>query len=213
MGKTPRERVILTLLPAIIAVCGYLLFFSRDKELKAAVEALESARSAQVEPSVVYDEQLKLDDLQDESSRLKGEKSTLSAQKRELAAIRETVPSARTDALRQLSRMLWARGLHPFNESGVEETDSKTAPSFDSVIKALAPPTPPPNLFNPESAAVETPASKRLWQIQFYGRYGDVVSALESLRDSGLPIIPVSLTMSEARRETAWRSWTLLIWL
>jgi hypothetical protein len=40
-----------------------------------------------------------------------------------------------------------------------------------------------------------------------------VAAALESLRDSGLPIIPVSITMSETRHETNWRSWTLLLWL
>jgi len=213
MGKTPRERLLLTLLPAIVAVCGYMLIYDRTKDLTAANEALAAAKSAQVSPDAVFVERMKLDDLREESDRLKAEKTTLEARKKELASIRQTTPAARTEALRQLSHMLWDRGLHLYQESAPEATDSQTSPSFEAVIRSLTPPAPPPNLFNPESSTPVVPEAKHLWQVRFYGRYSDVAAALESLRDSGLPIVPVSITMSETRQETNWRSWTLLLWL
>jgi hypothetical protein len=214
MGKTPRERVLLTLLPAILAVCGYVLIFDRSADLKAATAALESARSAQVSEDTVIIERMKLADLREQADLLKTEKNKLEERRRGLAAVRQTAPAVRAEALRQLSNMLWNRGLHPYQESAVEGADAQTSPSFDEVIRGLATPTgSTPGVLNPTPSGDPTAGSRRLWQIRFYGRYGDVASALESLRDSGLPIIPVSLTMSETRNETTWRSWTLLLWL
>jgi len=214
MGKTPRERIIVTLLPAILALCGYMLFFNRDADLKAAINSLESARSAKVGEETVFVERTKLADLRDESVEMKAEKAKLEERRTELAAIRQTAPAVRAEALRQLSNMLWSCRLHPYQESPADSADSQMSPSFDEVIRGLsAPTTPTTGVLNPAPAGEPTAGSRRLWQIRFYGRYGDVATALESLRDSGLPIIPVSLTMAESRSETTWRSWTLLLWL
>jgi hypothetical protein len=214
MGKTPRERILVTLLPAILALCGYMLFFNRSDDLKGAVESRESARSAAVDQDAVLMERMKLADLREKSNELKADKTKFEARRKELALVRQTAPAVRAEALRQLSSMLWSRGLHPFQESPADSSDSQVSPSFDEVIRGLATPTTPtPGDLNPASDGDPTANSRRLWQIRFYGRYNDVTTALESLRDSGLPIIPVSLTMSEARSETTWRSWTLLLWL
>jgi hypothetical protein len=214
MGKTPRERVLITLLPAILALCGYVLIFDRSDNLKAATASLESARSAQVSEESVFLERMKLSDLREQADLLKAEKTKLEERRKELAAVRQTAPAVRAEALRQLSAMLWNRGLHPYQESAVEGSDSQTSPSFDDVIRGLAAPSgSTPGGLNAMPTGDPTANSRRLWQIRFYGRYGDVASALESLRDSGLPIIPVSINMSEVRHETTWRSWTLLLWL
>jgi hypothetical protein len=218
MGKTPRERVLITLLPAILAVCGYLVLYDRSKDLKAANEALAAARSAQVSQQTVFEERMKLADLQEESTRLKAEKGELETRRKALASVRDAAPAVRAEALRQLSNMLWKKGLHPYQESPVDSNDTQqTSQTFDEVLRTLAAPSPTavttPGAFNAAPVGDPTAAKQRLWQIRFYGRYGDVAAALETLRDSGLPIIPVSITMSETRVETNWRSWTLMLWL
>jgi hypothetical protein len=214
MGKTPRERLLVTLLPAILAACGYMLLYDRSKDLKAATEALEAARSARVSDETVFIERMKLADLRDDAEKVKTEKTALEARRKQLAAVRDAAPNVRAEALRQLSNMLWSRGLRPYQESAVEGSDAQTSQAFEDVIRGLAAPPPTtPGVLTAAPTGDPTAAKHRLWQIRFYGRYGDVAAALESLRDSGLPIIPVSITMSETRHETNWRSWTLMLWL
>jgi hypothetical protein len=218
MGKTTRERVLITLLPAILAVCVYLLSFDRTKELTAANEALESARTAQVSEQAVFEERTRLDDLRKASEREKAEKAKLDQQRKELAEIRGARSAVRTDAMERLLNILWSRDLYPYQEGPVEGAQLETSSAFDEVMRGLQPPASRENAITPAGppAAASSPPpdpAKRLFHVRFYGRYGDVFAALEQLRDADLPVIPVVIHMSQAQPETTWRSWMLVVWL
>ncbi|MCE9608292.1 MAG: hypothetical protein K8U03_25685 [Planctomycetia bacterium] len=199
MGKTPREQMLVMLLPALLVIGGYVLGYSRDSELKAASKSLEALRPSAVSPMDVVAEKLKLENSQEKLDGVKKEKTEWDARWKSLGAMQITEPQLRTNALRQISKMLWDRGLYPFEESAATNSGD-LPPSFQEALNRL----------NKDNTS---PGTTRLWKIRFYGRYADVLETLESLRDSGSSVIPVALSMSETSSETAWRSWTLLLWI
>lgn len=201
MGKTPREQLLLMLLPALAVVGGYMLAFNRSKELEASQTALEAMRPTAVSKFDVEDEKKKLVAARAKQEQLKKEKTALDARWLALGAGRDSNPGARVTAVHHLSKMLWDRGLRTIEEApATSENTGELPPSFQDALTKLK--------GDQQSSIVQ-----RLWQIKFHGRYDDVLETLESLRDSGSTAIPVGLSMSEASTETAWRSWTLLLWL
>src|SRR4029079_13598185 len=132
--------------------------------------------------------------LAEKQQELKQEKEAIDARWTHLTSFPSTTPAKRAASLRQLTRMLGDRGLYPFEESPADQGGQQLPASFDDVLKRLA--------TNGNSSA-------RLWQIRFYGRYADVVDTLSSLGESDVALVPVGLTMSEAKPETSWRVWTL----
>lgn len=200
MGKTPRERLLIMLLPALVIVGGYLMGYARDKELEAARAGLASARASAVSYMDVLAEQEKIADVRSQLDEIKKEKTQLDARWSRLGSMHEREAGTRIDSVRTLSKMLWDCGLHSFEESIADDGLGELPPSFQGALRRL----------KGDSAPV---ATHRLWKIRFIGRYADVMEALESLRDSGSPIIPVSISMSETRADTQYRSWTLLLWI
>lgn len=200
MGKTPREQMLIMLLPAFAVVGGYMLGYNRDAELSTARNALAAARPTAASAIDVATERMKLEAVQEKAEEIKKEKAVFDDRWKALGSVRQSEPAARAFALQKLSKMLWDRGLYPFEESAATEGTSEIPPSFQEVLTRL-------NADKPASGA------QRLWRIRFYGRYADVLETLESLRDSGSSVIPVGLSMSESRTETSWRSWTLLLWI
>jgi hypothetical protein len=200
MGKTPREQMLIMFFPAFIVVAVYMLGYNRDAELTTARNALAAARPTAVSLDDVEFERLKMDDLEAKKEVVQKEKAVLDARWAALGSVRQSEPAARAFALQKLSKMLWDRGLYPFEESAAPDGSADLPPSFQEVLTKLAGDKP-------------TTGGQRLWKIRFYGRYADVLETLESLRDSGSSVIPVSLSMSESRAETSWRSWTLLLWI
>ncbi|MBA4019317.1 MAG: hypothetical protein C0483_19295 [Pirellula sp.] len=216
MEQSNRDRVLAMLLPAILIALGYFLFFNEQKTLDEARAGLLSAQAAAVSPEAVGMQRMRLAEMQKEASDLKTATALLMERRKELASVGSISPVMRTQALRKLSGMLWERGLFPFEESALQGESTRLSPSFDGVLKTLAGP-PAGTTVNPFSpppvVSSNTSGEQRVWRIRFYGRYSDVLETLEALRDSGSPIIPISLTMSESRTETQWRSWTLLLWI
>lgn len=217
MEQSNRDRVLAMLLPAILIGVGYFLFFSEQKTLDEARAGLEAAKSSAVGPEAVGLQRMKLAAMQKESSDLKAATTLLMERRKELASVGSISPIMRTQALRKLSGMLWERGLFPFEESSLQGESTRLSPSFDGVLKTLAGPpagtTVNPFAPQPPTNSNAAAGEQRVWRIRFYGRYADVLETLEALRDSDSPIIPISLTMSESRTETQWRSWTLLLWI
>ncbi len=217
MEQSNRDRILAMLLPAILVGVGYFLFFNEQKSLDEARAGLQAAQIAAVGPEAVGLQRMKLAELQKEDGELKAATTMLMERRKELASVGSISPVMRTQALRKLSGMLWERGLFPFEESSLQGESTRLSPSFDGVLKTLAGPPAGTavNPFSPPPVASSNNigGEQRVWRIRFYGRYADVLETLEALRDSDSPIIPISLTMSESRTETQWRSWTLLLWI
>jgi len=197
MNSETRDTVLRLLLPALLIGAGYIALFSRSGELSAAQAALEAARAAAVDDFAVQRARMEAAKKDAEKLDVQKEKGELDARWLQLTSFSAGSPAQRASALRQLTRMLWDRGLYPFEESPAEGSGQMPA-SFGDVLKRLTP--------------TGSAAQPRLWQIRFYGRYSDVVDALTSLGDTDLALVPVGLTMSDARPETSWRVWTLLLW-
>jgi hypothetical protein len=197
MGNTPRERLLIMLLPALIVVGGYVLGYARDKELEAARAGLETARKSEVPYMDVVDAQEKVDEANAKLAQVKKQKSELEARWRKLGSVHNREAHDRNHAVKEVSRMLRDRGLHSIDES---MADDELPPSFQSVLTQLNGDQPPQS-------------SRRLLKIRVVGRYAEVLEALESLRDSGSPVIPISLSMSDIRPDTPYRSWILLLWI
>lgn len=217
MEQSNRDRILAMLLPAILIGVGYFLFFNEQKTLDEVRAGLQAAQVAAVGPEAVGMQRMKLAELQKEADDLKAATTMLMERRKELANVGSISPVMRTQALRKLSGMLWERGLFPFEESSLQGEATRLSPSFDGVLKTLAGP-PAGTVVNPFSpppvaSSASAGGEQRVWRIRFYGRYADVLETLEALRDSDSPIIPISLTMSESRTETQWRSWTLLLWI
>jgi len=200
MGKTPRERLLIMLLPALIVVGGYVLGYARDKELEAARAQLESARKTAVSYMDVIAAQDNVDVARAKLEEIKKEKAGLDARWAKLGLLHEREAHDRNHAIKEVTRMLRDRGLHSIDESSADDDGSDLPPSFQSVLAQLNDGKPPA-------------ASRRMLKIRVVGRYADVLEALESLRDSGSPAIPIGISMSEIRPDTAYRSWTLLLWI
>lgn len=197
MGNTPRERLLIMLLPALIVVGGYVLGYARDKELEAARAGLEAARKSAVSDMEVSDAQDKVDLARAKLEEVKKEKSELVSRWTKLGSVHSREAHDRNHAVKEVSRMLRDRGLHSIDES---MADDELPPSFQSVLTQLNGDQPPQS-------------SRRLLKIRVVGRYAEVLEALESLRDSGSPVIPISLSMSDIRPDTPYRSWILLLWI
>ncbi|MBL9095117.1 MAG: hypothetical protein JNL96_28120 [Planctomycetaceae bacterium] len=198
MDKAARERVLAVLLPTILIGAGYFMVFNRHKDLEAARADLAATELSALPPEAVGVQLVELEKLRKKQDELKADKARLAERRAELAAVGNPPPVIRTQALRRLSAMLWSQGLYPFEESPLEG-EGQLSPMFDETVRKLV--------------GTNSRGDKRLWQIRFYGRYSDVVATLETLHKSESPVIPISLTMSESKIDTDWRSWTLLLWI
>ena len=197
MDTAQRDAVLRMLIPALGVVITYIGFFNKQAELTAAQASLQSAQAAAVSPDDLFPVRMRMSDLSDEQALLRQEKTAMDERWTRLAQLPTTNAGQRASALRQLTRMLWDRGLVPFEES--PETASGQLPgSFDDVIKRISGST--------------APSQSRIWRVRFYGRYRDVADTLASLGDLDVALVPVGLTMSEAHPDTDWRMWTLLLW-
>jgi hypothetical protein len=197
MNSETRDSVLRMILPAFVIGIGYYFFFSRGEELIQARSNLEAAEASAVSEVDVALARMKSAELSAEQAKVHKSKETIDQRWTRLTAFPTSSPAKRAAALRQLTHMLFDHGLYPFEESPAEGTEQLPG-SFDGIVKKLT--------------AGGTATQTRLWQIKFYGRYSDVAETLASLGDLDVALVPVGLTMSEAKTETAWRVWTLLLW-
>jgi hypothetical protein len=196
-GAETRDSVLRMILPGLLIALGYVFFFSRGEELRTAQSGLESAQASAVSEMDVAVARLKTVELAAERDGLQKEKDAVEGRWSRLTAFPVSTPAKRAAALRQLTHMLWDHDLYPFEESPAGES-SQLPGSLDGVVKRLT--------------SNGTASQPRLWQVKFYGRYADVADTLAALSDLEGAVVPVGLTMSEAKPETAWRVWTLLLW-
>lgn len=201
MSSQTREKLIIMFFPAVMVAAIYMLSFSKGSLVSPKAQELEAARTAAVPQAVVTAERAKLADLKSQVAKLNDEKRGLDARWLTMVSRRDVGAQARAEACQRLMRMLWKQGLFTIEESLVEGGSQKLPSALEETIKRL-------------SEGNSTTAETRIWKVRFLGRYPDVMATLKSIStDTGGTIIPVSISMSEARLETDWRSWTLLVWM
>lgn len=226
MARTPREQNILTALPALLVLIVYLLSFSRQAELTQAAASLEAARAAAVSPAAVDVERTALAQQTTEHNALKGELTKLQQHKAELVEHQRREPGARAGAMRRVTRILWDHGLTTIAESAVEGGQGQLPDGVQNALRRLAAANPPTSANAPTdprlaAAANEAPAAAptgaqntQLWEVRFYGKYANVLTALEKLAGTDLNAVPVGLKMDKTHPESdGWRIWTLTLWL
>lgn len=203
MNSAQRDVVLRMMLPGLGIVVMYFFGFNQQAQLSAAHEILEGAKAAAVSPIEIFPVQQDLNAESEKQAGLKKDKEAMDLRWTRLTALRSSDPAQRANALRQLTKMLWDRGLVPYEESaeGGATGQGQLPGSFDEVMKKIA--------TTPGGTA---PAQAKLWRIRFYGRYSDVAATLSQLGKTDLALVPVGLTMSEAHPDTDWRLWTLLLW-
>jgi hypothetical protein len=203
MNSAQRDVVLRMLLPALAIAVLYFFAFNEHAQLIAANEILEGAKAAAVSPQEIAPVRESLAKLNAEQAEMKQKKLAMDERWTRLTTLRSNTPAQRASALRQLTKMLWDRGLVPYEEAPEAggSGQGQLPGSFDDVIKKIS--------TTPNGSA---PPQARLWRIRFYGRYSDVAATLSLLGDTELALVPVGLTMSEAHPDTDWRMWTLLLW-
>lgn len=204
MNSAQRDAVLRMLLPALGIVVMYFFGFNEQAQLTAAYEGLAGAKAAAVSPMDIFPVQAELDGEIQKQVGLKKDKEAMDGRWARLTTLRSNDPFQRASALRQLTKMLWDRGLVPYEESadGGASGQAQLPGSFDEVIKKIS----------TTKEGTAPPAQAKLWRIRFYGRYGDVAATLSQLGKTELALVPVGLTMSEAHPDTDWRLWELLLW-
>lgn len=199
MDSASRDAFLRLILPAVAVVGIYSYWFNKQPELTQARTTLENARASAVGPTALFPVRKQLGDLARKETELKQAKSGIEERWSRMTALPEAGAAKRAASVRQLTRMLWDRGLLPFDESA-DATEVGTPASFDDAVRRL-------------TAKGGATGGKRLWKVRFYGRYADVADTLSAIGDLDAAMVPVGLTMSETNLDTEWRMWTLVLWI
>lgn len=187
---TPRERMLLLVLPAALVVMGYSIFFNARhmQALTRSTRDLNQAREKNRTQAIALDGPA----LDREITRLATEKATL---QRQLDVFRgsEATAAQRIEALVQVGALLRRHGLVVIEEGPAAA--GMNAPQ--TTVRGVAKSSP------------GTPAPERVWQIRFLGPWGSVQEALAEMRGFEAGCFPINLTMAEPTPGVAARDWTL----
>src|SRR5439155_23578625 len=108
----------------------------RSGELRDTQSKLEAAQASAVDAVAVQAARAQSASLASDRTKLQQDKDALDARWSQLVAFPASSPAKRAAALRQLTRMLWDRGLYPFDESPAKDNGQLPA-SLDDVMKRL----------------------------------------------------------------------------
>lgn len=211
-----RDKWIMMLLPAVAIVLLYIWLYSEQGNMFIARRELEKARAGAATPAQLAAARTRLAGLQQDQVKVKAERKALDDRWTALGTTRNLSPAARAEAFQRLSRTIWKGGLFTVEEAPLEGNNTQIPASLDEMFKRLANNNPTGGNAPAGNAAagnVAISSQQRLWKVRFLGRYKDVRAMLETLATEDTPIIPVSISMSQAPLETDWRNWTLLVWM
>lgn len=198
MNRSPRERLLITLFPAILVIVVYGLFLSRHARLQATRNELLGVRAKAATNVDVQAKQLELKRVEDELASYRTQQAELQQRWDRLVDQRYRTATKRHAGWAHLSSVLWQRGLQTYEEEPVTG-DARVPASLEAALQKL-------------TKGVVTPQN-RLMKIQFQGRYADVLAALEAIANHDTLMIPVSIEMTADEPDAPWRLWTLLVWI
>lgn len=197
---TTRERVLLMIAPAVTVIAVYAWLLFPKQELQQAEQALEAARQAEPSLTEFKAREYRLSQLEEQLSRAREELAVWEQRRREVLGRRGSGSSAQLAAVQDLTSLFVSRGLHLVDEGPLDgESNMRLPGPLSRAEEAI------------RGSSAEVP--RTLWRLRFHGPYPDVLAVVSHLAETGHQAIPVQLVMEEAKAETAWRTWTLVIWI
>ncbi len=203
MKLTEREQLVVTLLPAVVIVAGYVWLspvFSRGKPLGTLRQEYAEAEEAAVRPVELMSQRAQVSSLEKQIDELGTEKRSLQSRVEETCG-RLSGNRKRIRSLDALTGLFRRHGLAIVEDCPAEDGHEVKLPAAmaEATDRLL-------------SSSQERTGQVRC--IHFVGRYMDVLAALEELAgDRSSAAVPVGLNMSEADVATDLRKWSLLVWL
>lgn len=199
IAVTPREKALLIVLPALAIFIVYTLVFAKApiQRLKVLQSQVDATRLKLPRPHEIPEAEARIADLQqrigDADARLSEIRHALSR-----ISVSGTNNLERLAGGEDLSA-LWRR----FGLVLLEQRETEDG--------ANALPVP---LQHAAAKAQRLRASRvaRLWEIRLLGTFWQLQSALDELADSAIPVMPVSLEMSESPNGGAPKSWRIRVW-
>lgn len=196
---TPREKLLLTILPSFLVIAGYLWWFQMpaDAELAKADKDVQSHRKQADNVAAFAQKRSRLDQLEGEKKSLLDQKNLLEQQWRSLTANGHN--GKRSEKVENLASLLARHGLH-IVEQGQASTgkDAVLPPLLETVVRRQT---------------ERGEAKLQVWRFRFHGTYPALRRVLNEL-GSGDPLaIPLSLTMKEAEFGSEIREWILVVWI
>lgn len=195
-----RERVLLICLPAfmVLAVYGWLIY--PRQPLEQADVALRAAQAQEPSLTDMAEKQVQIKRLDQQLAEADQRNAELKARRREVMTPRTSGSNQQLTTIQDLTTLMISRNLRLLDQGPV---DGKTADLPESLRQAA----------DQLSDKGESKLEPVMWQLQFHGRYRDVLSVVKFLAETDHPAIPIQLLMDEVLTDTDWRAWTLVVWI
>jgi hypothetical protein len=199
--QTPRERILLTLLPTflVIAVYGWLIY--PRQALEQSTQALQAAQAGEPSLTEYVEKELQIKELDREIEQLLEQQAGLEERRQNLMTSRLAGSSDQISTVHSLTNLMAMNRLQLVHEGPLE---GKEQASFPPRLTQAA-----RRAFGEEGSSLQP----TLWQLKFHGRYHDVLRVVRHLAETDHPAIPIQLRMEEARFDTDIRAWTLVVWI
>jgi hypothetical protein len=202
MKLSPREKVIVLFLPAVLicAVYGWFFYPARQAAWTRAVDAMRDAdaKSPGLKDQVLLT-QAKLALANRGLQNLQSDKQR-ARQAWEQAAAHCTDPLLRNQRIANLNHLLALRGLRVIEDAeAVSGKDGKVPAAVEGLCQELA--------------SMSGQHKPQVRKVRMVGRYLDVLAALDDLATREMVAIPVGLMMKEAPLNYIVREWVLLVWI
>ncbi len=204
MTLTARDKVLVLFLPAILIGAGYGFWFNARKldEFAKLQRALADAQTAMPTPTQVLERKARLQQVVPEVRDLEA-KNGRERDRWQALVGRCADTTGRNERLEQLTRLLADFDLDLLEggpaDVGKPNHEVKAPASLDALAKQIGE---SPNGHKPQS-----------WRLRLSGNYLDLARALDRLAGGDLMVIPIGLTMKEARSRDGRREWVLLMWI
>jgi len=199
--QTPRERILLMLLPTFLVIAAYGWVIYPRQALEQSARALQAAQAGEPSLTDYVEKELEIKELDREIKQLLEQQTQLEDRRQSLMKGRVAGSNDQLSAIHSLTNLLALHNLQLVHEGPLE---AKGEASFPAGLSKAA-----RQVFGDNSPSLQP----TLWQLKFHGRYHDVLRVVRHLADTDHPAIPIQLRMEEARFDTVMRTWTLVVWI
>lgn len=207
MGNSQRERLLLTIVPALFLLIGWFGFLRPTTELARVSANLDRAKKEAASEVDLQGARQRLVELHAEDGALREEFDQLQSRWMTLRnSANRTVDAA--SELRKLSEILLECRLTIIREERLEKSALTGNPLLDALKKSLV--AEPAAAKGSESSS---PVMDQIspWGIEFTGSFQEVRRALAQMRNETPRLIPLRLTLGEAKTNSSRRNWYLVV--
>jgi hypothetical protein len=198
---TQRDQNLAVILPSMLVILVYGMFFFRDKvaDCKRAAKGLADAEAKAPGAEQIAGQQRLLFMANQELHAAQTKLEEMQRQWRYATCFCGT-GSLRNERVRKLTNLLNKNGLQPMEDDEADggAKDTKSSSCADSLAKTIT-----------RLAPAQKPQLRR---IRFNGRYAEVLQVLQELANGDVLAVPVGLTM-KTTPDPVRREWTLLVWI